>query len=64
MFLKVSNNFYEVSFQKIYHFSSYLGANFPTTPEAMEYFKKNGVILGPAIAANAGLLFNLVYKIR
>jgi glutamate dehydrogenase/leucine dehydrogenase len=33
-----------------------LGANFPTTPEAMAYFKKNGVILGPAIAANAGLL--------
>jgi glutamate dehydrogenase (NADP+) len=30
------------------------GANFPTTPEAMAYFKKNGVILGPAIAANAG----------
>lgn len=30
------------------------GANFPTTPKAMEYFKKNGVILGPAIAANAG----------
>jgi glutamate dehydrogenase (NADP+) len=34
--------------------SFYLGANFPTTPEAMEYFKKNNVILGPAIAANAG----------
>ncbi|CAF3629582.1 unnamed protein product [Rotaria socialis] len=30
------------------------GANFPTTPDAIEYFKKNGVILGPAIAANAG----------
>ncbi|CAF0745920.1 unnamed protein product [Adineta steineri] len=30
------------------------GANFPTTSKAMAYFKKNGVILGPAIAANAG----------
>ncbi|CAF2396565.1 unnamed protein product [Rotaria sp. Silwood2] len=30
------------------------GANFPTTPEAMDYFKKHGVVLGPAIAANAG----------
>ena len=26
----------------------------------MEYFKKNGVILGPAIAANAGLLLPLI----
>ena len=30
------------------------GANFPTTPQAMQYFKENGVVLGPAIAANAG----------
>jgi len=30
------------------------GANFPTTPDAMKFFKENGVILGPAIAANAG----------
>ena len=30
------------------------GANMPTTPEAMEYFKENDVILGPAKAANAG----------
>ncbi len=41
----------------------YLGANFPTTPEAMEYFKNNGVILGPAIAANAGLCSYLVHRI-
>ncbi|CAF3930805.1 unnamed protein product, partial [Rotaria sp. Silwood1] len=37
-------------------------ANFPTTPEAMEYFKKNGVILGPAIAANAGGVGKLAPK--
>lgn len=30
------------------------GANMPTTPEAMEYFKENEVVLGPAKAANAG----------
>jgi len=30
------------------------GANMPTTPEAMEYFKENDIILGPAKAANAG----------
>jgi glutamate dehydrogenase/leucine dehydrogenase len=39
---------------------NYLGANFPTTPQAMEYFKKNNVVLGPAIAANAGLLSYLI----
>ena len=27
----------------------------------MEYFKKNGVILGPAIAANAGLLLSVIH---
>ncbi|WP_290776445.1 NADP-specific glutamate dehydrogenase [Anaerofustis sp.] len=30
------------------------GANMPTTPEAMEYFKENNIVLGPAKAANAG----------
>jgi len=30
------------------------GANMPTTPEAMVYFKEHGIILGPAKAANAG----------
>ena len=30
------------------------GANMPTTLEAMEYFKENEVVLGPAKAANAG----------
>ncbi len=30
------------------------GANMPSTPEAIEVFLKNGVILGPAKAANAG----------
>ncbi len=54
MFLKVSHIFNKNYRQ--YHSSVYLGANFPTTPKAMAYFKKNGVILGPAIAANAGLL--------
>ncbi len=54
MFSKVSYPIFEKFFCKnMFH----LGANFPTTPEAMEFFKKNGVILGPAIAANAGLLF-------
>ena len=43
------------------------GANSPTTPRAMEYFKNNGVILGPAIAPNAGgvtLLFNIYGTFR
>jgi hypothetical protein len=53
MFLKVS---YIFNKNCVYQFSLYLGANFPTTPAAMNYFKKNKVILGPAIAANAGLL--------
>ncbi len=30
------------------------GANMPTNPEAMEFFKENDIILGPAKAANAG----------
>jgi len=30
------------------------GANMPTTPDAIEYFKANGVFFGPAKAANAG----------
>ncbi|CAF0817405.1 unnamed protein product, partial [Didymodactylos carnosus] len=30
------------------------GANMPTDAEAMEFFKKNGIILGPAKACNAG----------
>ncbi len=30
------------------------GANMPTTLEALEYFKANGVLVGPAKAANAG----------
>ncbi len=30
------------------------GANMPTYPEAIDYFKENNVILGPAKAANAG----------
>ncbi|MGM9653387.1 MAG: NADP-specific glutamate dehydrogenase [Eubacteriales bacterium] len=30
------------------------GANMPSTPEAVEYFQKNGVLFGPAKAANAG----------
>ncbi|MBO4818682.1 MAG: NADP-specific glutamate dehydrogenase, partial [Firmicutes bacterium] len=30
------------------------GANLPTTPDALEYLQKNGVIVGPAKAANAG----------
>jgi glutamate dehydrogenase (NADP+) len=30
------------------------GANMPSTPEAVEYFLKNGVLFGPAKAANAG----------
>lgn len=30
------------------------GANMPTLPEAMNYFKENGIILAPAKAANAG----------
>jgi len=30
------------------------GANMPSTPEAIEIFKKSGVLLGPAKAANAG----------
>jgi glutamate dehydrogenase (NADP+) len=30
------------------------GANLPTTPDALEYLQKNGVIIGPAKAANAG----------
>lgn len=30
------------------------GANMPTTNEAVEYLQKNGVIVGPAKAANAG----------
>jgi glutamate dehydrogenase (NADP+) len=45
----------EIDFRVKPIFGICLGANFPTTPEAMEYFKNNGVILGPAIAANAGL---------
>lgn len=30
------------------------GANMPTTPEATEYFQKNGVLFAPGKAANAG----------
>lgn len=30
------------------------GANMPSTPEATEYFQANGVLFGPAKAANAG----------
>ncbi len=30
------------------------GSNMPTTNEAIEYLKKNGVIIGPSKAANAG----------
>jgi len=30
------------------------GANMPTTPEGVEVFQKNGVLFGPAKAANAG----------
>ncbi len=30
------------------------GANMPSTPEAIETFQKNGVLFGPAKAANAG----------
>ena len=30
------------------------GANMPSTPEAVEIFQKNGVLFGPAKAANAG----------
>ncbi|KAJ1675606.1 hypothetical protein EV182_000943 [Spiromyces aspiralis] len=30
------------------------GANMPSTPEAVDHFKKNGVMFGPAKAANAG----------
>ena len=30
------------------------GANMPSTPEAIEIFQKNGVLFGPAKAANAG----------
>ena len=30
------------------------GANMPTTPDAVEHFTENGVIIGPAKAANAG----------
>jgi len=30
------------------------GANMPTTPEAIELFIKNGILFGPAKAANAG----------
>lgn len=30
------------------------GANMPSTPEAIECFQKNGVLFGPAKAANAG----------
>ena len=30
------------------------GANMPSTPEAIETFRKNGVLFGPAKAANAG----------
>lgn len=30
------------------------GANMPTTPEAVEYLQNNGVLFGPAKAANAG----------
>ncbi len=57
MFLKVSNQF---SRNILVKHMNYLGANFPTTPQAMEYFKKNNVVLGPAIAANAGLLSYLI----
>ena len=30
------------------------GANMPSTPEAIEVYQKNGVLYGPAKAANAG----------
>ena len=30
------------------------GANMPTTPEAMAFFKEKNIILAPAKAANAG----------
>ena len=30
------------------------GANMPSTPEAVHYFQQNGVLFGPAKAANAG----------
>ena len=30
------------------------GANMPSTPEAVEIFQKNGILFGPAKAANAG----------
>lgn len=30
------------------------GANMPTTPDAVEYLQQNGVLFGPAKAANAG----------
>ena len=30
------------------------GANMPSTPEAIEIFQKNGILFGPAKAANAG----------
>ena len=30
------------------------GANMPSTPDAVEEFKKNGILFGPAKAANAG----------
>lgn len=30
------------------------GANMPSTPEAVEVFQKNGILFGPAKAANAG----------
>ena len=30
------------------------GANMPTTPEAMAYFKRNNILFGPGKAANAG----------
>ena len=30
------------------------GANMPSTPDAISYFQKNGVLFGPAKAANAG----------
>jgi glutamate dehydrogenase/leucine dehydrogenase len=33
----------------------------PTVPEAMAYFKKNGIILGPAKAANAGEISTQMY---
>ena len=55
MFLKVSNRLNREDIHENHFFSSFfIGANFPTTPDAMKYFKDNGVILGPAIAANAG----------